>query len=155
MATLPKEVFLSHSSRDRQFATEVTEVIRRHGIPVWYSQTNIIGAQEWHDEIGAALRRCNWFVLILSPSSLKSTWVKNELLFALNHHRYRNKIVPLLYKNCKYEKLSWTLSSFQIVDFRQSDADGYRELLRVWGLGYKAKRTSKSKASMKNKSHRK
>ena len=145
MSKLPKEAFLSHSSRDRQFATEVTEVIRRHGIPVWYSQTNIIGAQEWHDEIGAALRRCNWFVLILSPNSLKSAWVKHELLFALNHHQYRNKIVPLLYKSCKYEKLSWALSSFQIVDFRQSVADGYRELLRVWGLGYKVKRSSKSK----------
>jgi hypothetical protein len=139
MAKLPKEVFLSHSSRDRQFSTEVAEVIRRYGIPVWYSQTNIVGAQEWHDEIGAALKRCNWFVLILSPNSIsvRSTWVKNELLFALNHHRYRNKIVPLLYKSCKYEKLSWTLSSFQIVDFRQSVVEGYRELLRVWGLGYR------------------
>lgn len=143
MAILPKEVFLSHSSRDRQFASEVAEVIRRHGIPVWYSETNIVGAQEWHDEIGAALQRCNWFVVILSPNSMKSTWVKNELLFALNHHQYKNKIVPILHKNCKYEKLSWTLSNFQIVDFRQSDADGYRELLRVWGLGFKMKRTSK------------
>jgi hypothetical protein len=149
MAALPKEVFLSHSSRDRQFATEVAEVIRRHGIPVWYSRTNIVGAQQWHDEIGAALRRCNWLVLILSPNALKSTWVEHELLFALNNHRYRKKIVPLLYKNCKYEKLSWTLSSFQVVDFRQSAHDGYRELLRVWGLGYIAKKTAKSKGAKK------
>ena len=147
----PKEIFLSHSSRDRDIATEVAEVLRRHGIPVWYSQTNIRGAQEWHDEIGAALRRCNWFVIILSPNVLKSTWAKNELLFALNHRRYRNKIVPLLYRNCKYERLSWTLSNFQMVDFSQSVEDGFRELLRVWGLGYKLKKSSKRKASGKRK----
>jgi hypothetical protein len=147
MATLPKEVFLSHSSRDGQFATAVAEVMRRHRIHVWYSQANIVGAQEWHNEIGAALRRCNWFVVILSPNSIKSTWVEHELLFALNHHRYRKRIVPLLYKSCKYEKLSWTLSGFQIVDFRQSAADGYRELLRIWGLGYRAKRSAKPTAS--------
>ena len=145
------EVFLSHSSRDRDFATEVAGELRRHGIPVWYSRTNIIGAQEWHDEIGAALRRCNWFVIILSPNSVRSTWAKNELLFALNHRRYRDKIVPLLYRNCRYERLSWTLSNFQIIDFRQSVADGYRELLRVWGLGYRPKRRSKPKASGKSR----
>jgi hypothetical protein len=142
---LPKEIFLSHSSQDRQFATAMAEEIRRHGIPVWYSQTNIIGAQEWHDEIGAALQRCNWFVLILSPHSVKSTWVINELLFSLNHPRYKKRIVPVLYKHCKYEKLSWTLSNLQVVDFRQSLTAGYRELLRVWGVGYKPKKSTKPK----------
>jgi hypothetical protein len=142
---LPKEVFLSHSSRDRKFATQMAEEIRRHGIPVWYSKTNIVGAQEWHDEIGAALQRCNWFVVILSPNAVKSPWVKNELLFSLNHHRYRKKIVPVLHKKCRFERLSWTLSNFQVVDFTGSLVDGYRELLRIWGLGYKPKKSAKRK----------
>jgi hypothetical protein len=55
--------------------------------------------------------------------------VKNELLFSLNHHRYRKKIVPVLYKKCRYEKLSWTLSNFQVVDFTGSLGAGYRELI--------------------------
>jgi hypothetical protein len=64
---LPQEIFLSHSSLDNQFASDLAAVIRRHGIPVWYSRTNILGAQQWQDEIGAALQRCDWFVVILSP----------------------------------------------------------------------------------------
>jgi hypothetical protein len=76
---LPKEVFLSHSNKDRLFASDVAKQIRRHGVAVWYSETNIVGAQEWHDEIGAALERCDWFVLILSPNSVKSTWVKKRV----------------------------------------------------------------------------
>ena len=47
---IPKEVFLSHSSSDAGFATELTETLRRHGVPVWFSRTNILGAQQWHDE---------------------------------------------------------------------------------------------------------
>jgi hypothetical protein len=39
-------------------------------------------AQQWHDEIGAALRRCDWFVLVLSPHTVESIWVKRELLFS-------------------------------------------------------------------------
>lgn len=134
---LPNEIFLSHSSLDQTFVTSIAETLRRHGIPVWYSRTNIVGAQQWHDEIGAALRRCDWFVLILSPSSVKSVWAKREVLYALNDNRYADKIVPLIYQPCDYEQLSWTLSLLQIVDFTQDFDDGCRALLRIWGLGYK------------------
>jgi len=110
MAPLPNEVFLSHSSEDQPFAAEITGLLRRHGIPVWYSRTNIIGAQQWHDEIGAALRRCDWLVVLLSPHSVDSVWVKREVLFSLNDHRYAERIVPVLYQPCDYDQLSWTLS---------------------------------------------
>jgi TIR domain len=137
---LPKEVFLSHSDKDRQFATSLARILRRHNIPVWYSRSSLVGAQQWHDEIGAALNRCNWFLLVLTPDSVKSEWVKHELMFALNNRRYRGKIVPLLLKPCKYTKLSWTLSEFQTVDFTQrKQSDGYRALLKIWGISYKPK----------------
>lgn len=53
---IPQEAFLSHSSQDQKFVVALAEELRRHGVPVWYSQTNILGAQQWHDEIGAASR---------------------------------------------------------------------------------------------------
>jgi hypothetical protein len=68
----PNEVFLSHASQDHEFVTVLAEVLRRHGIPVWYSRTDIIGSKVWHDEIGAALNRCDWFVVVLSPASIVS-----------------------------------------------------------------------------------
>jgi hypothetical protein len=134
---LPNEVFLSHSNLDEPFTNAIVEMMRRHSIPVWYSQTNILGARQWHDEIGAALKRCDWFVLILSPSSVNSVWVKREVLFALNDNRYAEKIIPLLYRPCDFDQLSWTLSLLQMIDFRQDFETGCRDLLRVWGLGYK------------------
>ena len=134
---LPNELFLSHSNLDQTFVTSIAEVMRGHGIPVWYSRTNIVGAQQWHDEIGAALKRCDWFVLILSPNSVKSIWAKREVLYALNDNHYADKIVPLLYQACDYEQLSWTLSLLQMVDFTHDFDEGCLALLRIWGLGYK------------------
>jgi hypothetical protein len=139
---LPNEAFLSHSSLDRQLASGIAEVLQRHGVPVWYSHANILGAQQWHDEIGAALQRCDWFLLILTPHSVESMWVKRELLFALQQDRFENRIVPLLYQPCAFDRLSWVLSSFQIVDFQDVHEDGYRALLRLWGLGYRAGSTA-------------
>jgi hypothetical protein len=43
--------------------------------------------------------------------------------------------VPLLYRQCDYASLSWTLNQFQMVDFSGDFADGCRQLLRVWGIG--------------------
>ena len=42
---IPQEVFFSHSDLDREFADQLAITLRTHGIPVWYSRTNIIGAQ--------------------------------------------------------------------------------------------------------------
>ena len=133
---MPNEVFLSHSSRDRTFVGKLVDVLRRHGIPVWYSETNVRGAQQWHDEIGAALRRCDWFVLVLSPHSVESKWVKRELLYSLQQDRFAGRIAPLLYQRCSPDDLSWTLSQMQTVDFTTSFDDGRRDLLRIWGVGY-------------------
>lgn len=137
MVPHPHEVFISHSSTDRNFVTEIASLLRRHGVPIWYSRVNIIGAQQWHDEIGAALRRCDWLVVLLSPNSVESIWVKREVLFALNDHRYDERIIPVLYQPCDYDQLSWTLSLLQTVDFTQDYEDGCRALLRVWGIGYR------------------
>lgn len=112
-------------------------MLRRHGVPVWYSHISILGMQQRHDEIGAALQRCDWFLLILTPHSVESMWVKRELLFALQQDRFENRIVPLLYQPCAFDRLSGVLSGFQIIDFQSAPEGGYRALLRLWGLGYR------------------
>lgn len=137
-SAVAQEVFLSHSSRNRAFANKITEVIRHHGVPVWSSPTNIVGAQEWHNEIGRALKRCDWFVVLLSPQSVTSLWVKRELVYALNDARYEDRIVPVLYKRCDPSLLSWVLQGFQTIDFTSDFDAGCRDLLRVWGIGYAA-----------------
>lgn len=136
-SALPAEVFLSHSSDDRSFAELLVDVIRRHGVPVWYSQTNILGAQQWHDEIGDALNRCDWFAVILSPRSVESMWVQRELLKALALNQYENKIIPIAYEPCEHDRLSWTLSLFQMVDFTHDFDEGCAALLRIWGIGFR------------------
>jgi hypothetical protein len=143
---IPKEVFVSHASEDRRFVDRLARVLGHNGIPYWYSHRNLIGAQQWHDEIGAALERCDWFAVVLSPAAVKSVWVKRELLFALREARYLDRIVPVVAKACDHKKLSWTLDGIQRVDFTNAFEDACRELLRVWNVEYKAiRKTAKRK----------
>ena len=130
----PQEVFLSHSSQNRSFAKWLKGELNQRGVRAWYSETHIVGAQQWHDEIGKALDRCDWFLVILSPSSIKSIWVKRELVFALENERYNKRIIPVLYRPCNLKLLSWTLSSMQQVDFTRKREAGLIELLRIWNV---------------------
>jgi TIR domain len=134
----PTEIFLSHSSADHEFVARIGEILEAHGLPYWYSQRDILGAQQWHDEIGKALARCDWFLLILSPAAVASKWVKRELFYALRKDPYEGHIVVIDYLSADAEKLSWTLPDLQWVNFQQDFEDGCRELLKIWGKGYQA-----------------
>jgi hypothetical protein len=140
------EVFLSHASRDRKFVERIAETLDSQHIRYFYSTRHIQGAQQWHDELGEALDRCNWLVVVLTPSAVRSEWVKRELLFALRAKQYRNHIVPVL-KSCAIKKLSWTLPGFQHVDFRRSSKAGERALLAALRVGRRASRGKRSTPS--------
>lgn len=118
-------------------ASSLADLLAKHGVPCFYSPRSILGAQQWHDEIGAALKRCDWFVLVLSPDAVASSWVKRELLYALNARRFEGRIVPLQWRACDPEELSWTLPQFEWIDFASDFHGGCRELLRIWGIGLK------------------
>ncbi|MGD9855265.1 MAG: TIR domain-containing protein [Planctomycetaceae bacterium] len=76
---------------------------------------------------------------LLSPHAVRSKWVKRELMYALMHDQYENRIVPLVHKKCKHEKLSWTIGAIEFIDFSQDFDAGCRELLRLWGIGLKTR----------------
>jgi hypothetical protein len=138
----PGEVFISHAVKDRKFVVKLLRVLKENAIRYWYSDAHLHGADQWHDEIGRALRRCEWFLIVLSPNAVKSTWVKRELMYALQPKRYKGRILPVYFRTCKLESLSWTLGQFQFVDFRKSFDSGSRRLLRTRGYSGRGRKVS-------------
>lgn len=132
----PKEIFLSHSHKDHAFTKKLAAALNERGVKTWYSGKNIATAAQWHDEIGKALSRCDWFLVVLTPSSVESIWVQREFVYALNDARYASRVIPLLKKPCALVKLSWTLEQFQRVDFTGKFDDGCRTLLKTWNIPY-------------------
>ncbi|MEX2176824.1 MAG: toll/interleukin-1 receptor domain-containing protein [Pirellulaceae bacterium] len=137
----PIEVFLSHASRDGDAARQIADSLRAHHIPVFFAPQDIVGAQQWQDEILHALRRCDWFIVLLSPVAVQSMWVKREVSFALQQLRLERRIVPLLYQDCDLATFGW-LDLFQRIDLRPNVDEGLSELLRIWGLSPRADASS-------------
>ncbi len=120
-------------------AQRLAEMLREHGVPVWYSQTNLIGAQQWHDEIGQALGRCDWFLVLLSPGATRPKWVKRELLYALRSVRYENRIIPLRSRRCDVDKLSWGARRFSGRGFHPKIQHRLPIFASDMGIGYSPK----------------
>jgi hypothetical protein len=67
-------------------------------------------------------------------------WVKRECIYALEQKRFVERILPILYRECDYPRLSWTFSGFQLIDFVQGFDRGAAELLKTWRIAYKPPR---------------
>lgn len=137
-SVVPHEVFLSHAHQDAAYVKKLAADLRRHNVRIWYSERHVKGAQEWMDEIGKALDRCDWFIVVLTPAAVKSIWVKREVTFALSQARYHGRVIPLRRKTCIPKDLAWPLATIQTIS-AQPYADGVRRLLALWGLRYREK----------------
>jgi serine/threonine protein kinase len=89
---VPRHLFISYSRRDKDYAQQLSEHLRHNGFEIWID-SQIDYGDAWFDEIEAAIHTCAAFVLVMSPESKGSEWVKKEILLA---KRYKKPIFPLL-----------------------------------------------------------
>lgn len=66
-------VFISHSSHDKDLADYLIRDLQAQGVQVW-SDKNIAAGADWASEIQMALERARVYVFLLSPQFLESRW---------------------------------------------------------------------------------
>jgi hypothetical protein len=126
------EIFLSHAVKDIRFVDRLAASLIESGLRVWRSESHLDAAEHWLLEIGHALNRCDWFLIVLSPHALESMWVSRELSYALAQKRLFGRIVPVLAKTCDWRSFSWALETIQVTDFRKNFDRSFEQLLRLW-----------------------
>ena len=76
-------LFLSHATADEAHLMPAVAALRALGIEVFLCGDSIPQGSRWWDEIRAALQACDRFLLVLSASSVDSTWCAFEAGAAL------------------------------------------------------------------------
>jgi hypothetical protein len=102
--------------------------LKAAGANVWLDQLDIQPGQRWARALQDAITSAPRFVVILSPASVKSTNVEDEVSFALEE---RKTIIPVLYSDCN---VPFQLRSFQYADFRHDYDRGLKILLQTMGV---------------------
>jgi len=112
-----RSAFISYSRANKEFATKLTKGLRSAGYPVWFDQLDIPTGSRWDDEVEKALRECSIFMVILTPASIASENVKDEIGYAIDHGK---RILPVLLEDCD---VPLRLRRFQYVDFTTKSFD--------------------------------
>ncbi len=77
-------VFISYSHKNEYIIREITEILGRNHIRFWYDN-GLHSGKDWNAQIAQHLDKAYVCVLLLSRAAAESTYVKNELVFAVNH----------------------------------------------------------------------
>jgi hypothetical protein len=75
-------VFLSYSRVNAKLATALANALQRKGIVVWRDVSGIPGGAQWRDSLIDALGKSDALLLLMTPDSLDSKWVRREIEFA-------------------------------------------------------------------------
>jgi hypothetical protein len=71
--------FISYSSKDQEFAERLHVDLQHKGVRCWFAPHDIQGGRKLHEQIDQAIRLHERLLLVLSPHSMHSEWVKTEI----------------------------------------------------------------------------
>jgi hypothetical protein len=105
------QVFISYSRIDLEFVRRLAKDLQDADLDVWWDLSVIQGSDVWEKRIEEGLRSSQYFIVVVTPDSLESRWVRREYLSADNAGV---KIIPLKLK--PYDVTPLTLRDIQPID---------------------------------------
>ena len=120
--------FFSYARNDSEFVLKLAKELRAVGANLWLDQLDILGGQHWDSTVEKALESCKGMIAVLSPESVASDNVMDEVSYALNEGKL---VVPVLIRPCN---IPYRLQRVQYIDFTADYDTGFSQLLRALGI---------------------
>ena len=89
--------FLSYSRSDQDFALRFATDLRAREVAIWIDQLDIRPSEHWDRAIERAVRDCCGLVVILSPRSVESDNVADEISYAIDRGK---PVLPVMIERC-------------------------------------------------------
>ena len=91
-------IFISYSRKNAYFVDRLVRSLEGLGFDCWVDREDLAGGETWREKISLSIRKCQAFVLVISPDSMNSPIVAQEVSLAEFHGR---PIIPLMYEVCE------------------------------------------------------
>jgi hypothetical protein len=85
--------FISYSTCDQEFAKRLHADLQDKGVRCWFAPHDAKAGQKLHEQVDQAIRLHEKLLLILSPNSIKSNWVRMEIRKAAKRQAQEKKDV--------------------------------------------------------------
>jgi TIR domain len=119
-------IFISYARAESAFVDKLEAEIKLYGFTVWVDRSKLHAGQEWIDKIENAINECDVLIVVISPQSINSKYVKMEYRYASKNGK---KIIPLLSTSCP--QIPIDLTNLQQIDFQNTFDVGMKELLNT------------------------
>jgi TIR domain len=116
-------IFFSYARSDAPFVLKVANGLRAERRRVWVDQLDIAKGARWDEEVENALKSCSCLMVVLSPTSVKSQNVLDEVSYALDEKR---TVLPILLQAVS---IPFRLKRLQYIDFTGDFDAAYGQLL--------------------------
>ncbi len=97
---MPGHIFISHATKDDPFVKELRIALESLKLPVWVDSRNLRGGNKLKPEIDKAIEEARQVIVVLSPNTVNSPWVRKEISKALEIEKTRQaegyRVIPLL-----------------------------------------------------------
>jgi len=128
-----RDVFISHLSENKKLASFFMDELMKHNIGSCCENAELLEDDIWRPVLTEAINTCKIFILIFTHDTLKSDYMKQEIIQAFNRKkRDGNKffIIPVLY-NIKSNDIPHQISSMHCIDITSVNnrADKIRSLI--------------------------
>ncbi len=117
-------VFFSYSRDDSEFVLKLASELREQGVNLWLDQLDIAAGERWDSAIEKALETCETLIVVLSPTSVGSVNVMDEVSYALESGK---RVVPVLARACD---IPFRLRRVQHINFVDDYDRGFKHLMR-------------------------
>ena len=125
-------IFLCHSSKDKEMVRKLAGDLIRKGAKVWLDEAEILVGDSIVEQIQAGISESDFLGVVLSPTAVKSIWVRREVEAALMTEigSGRTKVLPILVEECDVPPF---LKAKKYADFSSSEAysNGLNELTKA------------------------
>lgn len=127
---MARRIFISYAGADAPAVTTLATELKSAGHDVWVDR-KLGGGQDWWAEIVTAVRRCDLFLVVLSPAAIQSTACGLERRWAGDLLR---PLLPVLVDvRLRAEHQEPELSRLQWIPYRAGDPAATAGLLNVVG----------------------
>jgi hypothetical protein len=126
----PIQVYLSHSSADKELAKKVSKGLQKAGFGVWFNDAEILPGDNFVEKIAEGISKSRFVAVMVSKKSLDSNWVRMEMNMKVVEevNTGRTCVIPILVDECKLPPL---LAYKNYADFRTDHERGLEELLEA------------------------
>jgi hypothetical protein len=107
------KVFISYSGPDEKWADLLRTALSKYDVEAWDPASQIAPGENWGLKYGKALENADAVVVLLSPDSVKSDFVRHEIQYALSSPQFRDRLIPVVVRPT--EEIPWILRKLKVI----------------------------------------